>query len=123
MLGHEGNNGWKQAVPCPCMNVHAHVVFASLSAHPFPPCLGIFSLLVQGHHWWIGSDFHAPKSHGSAWIDDPLFGRPHMDRLFFHLIGRISRVGPCDPVHLHHMGVSVETPVVVVVHLLGEGCI
>lgn len=31
-----------------------------------------------------------------------------MDRLCFHLIGRISRIGPCDPVHLHLEGASAE---------------
>ena len=40
-----------------------------------------------------------------------------MDRLPIHLIGRIALLDPCDPVHLHHGGASVEASVVVVVHL------
>lgn len=46
-----------------------------------------------------------------------------MDRLPIHLIGRISLLDPCDPVHLHHEGASEETSVVIVVHLQCEGCI
>ena len=97
--------------------MHSHIILASFSASHFPPHLGIFSLLVQDCNQRIGSELHVPKSLGSMWTDGPLFCGPQMDRLPIHLIGRIALLDPCDPVHLHHGGASVEASVVVVVHL------